>query len=219
MDRKQRPSNHFFVDYVADTTQGFSVNQDRVYQATILKHFWAIIHENHQVPQAFKSIRWVWDGNISALTWHMALANPITSIIKFCTPLGQFPNAWECAIVTPIFESADPLSICIFRPISIRPTASKADENRVAEHIISLLSNSCVPPPCAIWLCRQTLNKHSLLSLFRDTRFGWWFRLFFGQRKTLSTKKIFLSYPNWTALIVQGNVWNHTILTGLNQFP
>jgi len=56
--------------------------------------------------------------------------------------VGEFPNAWKLAIVSPLFKSGDRKMISNYRPISILPVISKVLEKWVSQQIRDHLNNS-----------------------------------------------------------------------------
>jgi len=56
--------------------------------------------------------------------------------------VGEFPNAWQLAIVSPLLKSGDRQIISNYRPISIVPVISKVLEKWLSQHIRDHLNNS-----------------------------------------------------------------------------
>lgn len=71
-----------------------------------------------------------------------SLAPPIMQIINLSISQGVFPNSWKTSVISPIFRSGDPQSVCNYKPISILPVVSKVAEKWVAKQLISHLNNS-----------------------------------------------------------------------------
>lgn len=68
------------------------------------------------------------------------LAAPIAHLINLSLKHCTFPDAWKCAIVTPIHKSGDRLDACNYRPISILPMLSKVAEKVVADQLTTFLN-------------------------------------------------------------------------------
>ena len=101
-------------------------------------------HEVSKIVTSLKSNSKGSDG-ISAKQLKLVLqfALPaLTHIINFSLTTGIFPEAWKLAYVRPLPKSAQCVTTCDYRPISILPTLSKVLEKVVRKQFVNHLTVS-----------------------------------------------------------------------------
>ena len=69
----------------------------------------------------------------------MAIARPLTFIIKYSMLSGDVPNDMKLARVTPVFKHGDPTVVKNYRPISVLSSFSKIIERIVYSRTLDYL--------------------------------------------------------------------------------
>ena len=72
------------------------------------------------------------------------LVSPITFIINNFIKINQFPDIWKLARISPIPKIQLPVELKDYRPVSILPILSKADERVVLEQITDFIEKKLI---------------------------------------------------------------------------
>jgi len=68
-----------------------------------------------------------------------SLAEPLSLMFSSFMSIGQVPQEWKHAFVTPVYKSGSPSSVANYRPISLTCVACKLMENIVVANVFSYL--------------------------------------------------------------------------------
>ena len=94
-----------------------------------------------------------------------SLATPFSLLFNFIVASKQYPYAWKCATVIPLFKSGSRQDVANYRPISLLPPLSKVFEKLVQMRLYNYLESNHLLDPRNSGFRKKTFNHYIA---FRD---------------------------------------------------
>lgn len=92
----------------------------------------------------------------------------ILAIVNGSLSEGIFPDAWKCAIVTPIPKHSNPENYSDLRPINILPALSKVVEKCVKDQLVPFLETNKILPTMQSGFRKNHSTTSALLNITDD---------------------------------------------------